>query len=403
MQSDSYDVVIVGGGISGFAAAVGAAENARVCLIDKGKFIGGDSTQANVGTFCGLYYRTESEHHRFAGYPFTLRLLQKLQSRSEFSRPMNHQGLPILPYDPHVLHEVMDAWLRQIRVDVMPAASVTSVEMRGQGIRALTLDGERRLSMKAVVDATGNGAIAEMAGEDMIRESSYQSAAQVFRLAGIPSGEAFSLSLAITKAMLTGGEAFPDSYRGLSVVPGSMHSGQVDLKLPLPHTVSDNENSIAYISADMQQAIPSLVAWLRDHVQFLSTVSLKQIFPRVGVRVRQRPRGKQLLTEADVMTVKKQPDGIAVGTWPIETWGYDGKVSMQYFEMDKGYDIAPGCLRAKNATNLYYAGKCISATTTAIASARVMGTCLQTGYAAGKLAADDSARTLQLLRHELIR
>ncbi|NJM24919.1 MAG: FAD-dependent oxidoreductase [Bacteroidia bacterium] len=76
MLSDSYDVVVAGGGISGFAAAVGAADNARVCLVDKGMAIGGDSTQANVGTFCGLYYRTETDNPRFAGYPFTLRLLQ---------------------------------------------------------------------------------------------------------------------------------------------------------------------------------------------------------------------------------------------------------------------------------------------------------------------------------------
>jgi len=37
--------------------------------------------------------------------------------------------------------------------------------------------------------------------------------------------------------------------------------------------------------------------------------------------------------------------------------------------------------------NLFFGGRIISATDGAIASARVMGICLQTGYAAGKLAA----------------
>ncbi|NJM24918.1 MAG: FAD-dependent oxidoreductase [Bacteroidia bacterium] len=312
----------------------------------------------------------------------------------------------IVPYDPNVLQEVVGEWLKQIHVDVVQGAVVKSIdtnERRITGLALETSDGVHPVSVRSVIDATGNSAIAAMAGEAMMREPAYQSAAQVFRIAGIPSVEAFTLSLAISKAMLRDGDGFPDSYRRLTLVPGSLHGGQVDLKLPLPHTVDDNEDSIASISADMQTTIPSVVAWLRDHVQLLNNTSLTQIFPRVGVRVRQRPHGKQVLTEADVMTVKRQPDGIAVGTWPIEEWDYAGKVSMKYFELDRGYDIAAGCLRAQNTVNLYYAGKCISATTAAIASARVMGTCLQTGFAAGRLAVDDSAHTLQLLRHELVR
>jgi hypothetical protein len=55
---------------------------------------------------------------------------------------------------------------------------------------------------------------------------------------------------------------------------------------------------------------------------------------------------------------------------------------------------------------LYFAGKNISATTKAIASARVMGTCLQTGYAAGKIAtcetSDEQKEMIALLNKELL-
>ena len=56
--------------------------------------------------------------------------------------------------------------------------------------------------------------------------------------------------------------------------------------------------------------------------------------------------------------------------------------------------------------NLFFAGKNISATNKAIASARVMGTCLQTGYAAGKIAScftiEERNKMINKLNKELV-
>ena len=60
---------------------------------------------------------------------------------------------------------------------------------------------------------------------------------------------------------------------------------------------------------------------------------------------------------------------------------------MRYFKLDDYYQIPAGCLQSNSIDNLFFAGRNISATDGAIASARVMGICLQSGYAAGCLAA----------------
>jgi hypothetical protein len=51
------------------------------------------------------------------------------------------------------------------------------------------------------------------------------------------------------------------------------------------------------------------------------------------------------------------------------------------------YLIPAGALRSADIENLFFAGKHISSSDEAIASARVIGTCMSTGVAAGLMAA----------------
>jgi hypothetical protein len=60
---------------------------------------------------------------------------------------------------------------------------------------------------------------------------------------------------------------------------------------------------------------------------------------------------------------------------------------MRFLQGGDFYQVPAGCLQSAHIDNLFFAGRNISATDAAIASARVMGICLQTGYAAGCLAA----------------
>lgn len=52
---EQYDVAVVGGGTAGCAAAAGAVmTGARVVLIERNAYLGGEATHSGVGAFCGF-------------------------------------------------------------------------------------------------------------------------------------------------------------------------------------------------------------------------------------------------------------------------------------------------------------------------------------------------------------
>ena len=89
----------------------------------------------------------------------------------------------------------------------------------------------------------------------------------------------------------------------------------------------------------------------------------------------------------NVLTTRKSPLGIARGCWPMERWRDGARPEMTFFCERDYYDIPLDCLRPAGLDNLFAAGRCLSAATGAMTSARVIGTALATGWAAGTVAA----------------
>jgi hypothetical protein len=194
--------------------------------------------------------------------------------------------------------------------------------------------------------------------------------------------------MSLKKAMLqlSAENKWPENLNAISVVPGSLKYNRADFKLTLPELVTDNIDSNEKLRLVAKSYIAAVFPLLTSSIESLHSASIVLIFPQLGIRVQQRSQGKYILTEENILSCQKFDTGIALGTWPIEEWLNDGKLEMQYFEPEQAYMIPADCLISDEINNLYFAGKNISATTKAIASARVMGTCMQTGYAAGKIA-----------------
>jgi hypothetical protein len=145
----------------------------------------------------------------------------------------------------------------------------------------------------------------------------------------------------------------------------------------------------------MQKRVPGF-----EHAQFSG------IAPRIGIRETRRILGEYVLSGEDILQARKRTDGVAKGAHELDVHGSGTGHRRETIRDGGSYDIPLGCLVPRAVKNLLIAGRCLSATREAHSSARVMGTCLAMGQAAGTAAAlcagtaswDGDVRSLPLQR-----
>ena len=111
-----------------------------------------------------------------------------------------------------------------------------------------------------------------------------------------------------------------------------------------------------------------------------------------GMRESRRLEGDYMLTENDIFDNRVFPDAVAYGGWDCDNHVAHGlldfdKMPSSIFPFKGLYTIPYGCYVAKEMDNLFISGRSMSASKLAMASSRVMGTCAVGGQAVGTAAA----------------
>jgi hypothetical protein len=156
--------------------------------------------------------------------------------------------------------------------------------------------------------------------------------------------------------------------------------------------VPDGADELTLAERAARRRIGALAAFLAARVPGFGRAFVSHAAPQIGVRESRRITGKARLERDDVLAARKRPDGVARAAWPIELWeAGEGGARYEYGPDDDWYDVPRGCLEHATCGNLLAAGRCLSASHEAMGSARVIGTCLAVGEAAGRLAAERAA------------
>ena len=159
----------------------------------------------------------------------------------------------------------------------------------------------------------------------------------------------------------------------------------------------NEENDIISEFEDIRDTLVKAVYGIWDHIKNendhgAANYELEWVGMYPGVRESRRIEGDYLLNENDVLSNRVFEDAVAYGGWWIDEhnpgglFAYNDLPSFTY-EFDGAYTIPYRSYLAKDFTNLYIGGRCLSATKLGMGTSRVMGTCAIGGQAFGTAAA----------------
>lgn len=393
-------IAVIGAGISGVCAAMSAAQKgANVTLIEKSQFVGGVATRTNVGTFCGAYIVKNNEPV-LVGSTQTKNFLREIMVLGNIKKPIEHtRDLYIIPYHFDALQHFLETKIKLFGIAFCPDTVITSIACEDHKITAITMlrNGVENTSyFDAVIDCTGNAVVARHINHPVIENRIYQSASRVFYMKNVYAQSEKSLRLYLSLAQQrVQNSTLRKKLLLCSIVPGSYQNNQIGIKVNLPWDVKEISVNLSFYLAQSYVLIQEIAAWLSQDVEAFSKAQILKVFDDIGFRSSARTLGQKVLTKKDLQRPPSGESFAAIGTWPVEKWGFDGNVTIEMKDIAKtGYGIAKECLISAQVPNLFMAGKNISADEDAIASARVMGTCIQTGFAAGALATKVNLKSL---------
>lgn len=387
------DLVVVGGGPAGIAAAVSGARNGlSTVLVERYPYLGGlasggmvlvlddmcNGAEVSVRGLCSeLIDRMTAmglclvPPEKERGYdPEMLRKWTRWGLHDFYGASKPHPICYAAAFDPDGFKRASNAMIAEAKVNLRLHSwfSSTIVEDgRAKGVIVETKAGRQAILGTVVVDATGDLDVAVSAGADHTHDSYITTT--VFRLGGVDTGEAELFEY-----------QHADAYKMIDREARRLIGGSWDqwwLKTPLPgivwcncpHMVGLNGVSVEDLTrADAmgRERIELLLAFVRKNLPGFQNAFVVDVAPQLGIRQTRLLNGAYVVTKDDVANRRHFDDAVARG---------------------RDYYYPYRSLLPKGISHLLVAGRHYSATPSAQRSSREIPPCMAMGEAVGVAAA----------------
>ena len=450
-------VIVVGGGTSGFAAAVAAARaGASVTMLEQTSYLGGTMTGGLVPGLVSLRHQPWRDGETliqleslYTGEQIVRGIAQELVDRLiRVGGAWGHEGESTIRvlFDQEIAKWVIDEMVREAGVKTLFYTKVTGVRRDGARVQGVRFNYDETLDADVVIDATGDGHVAYLAGAPYEQgeggDATYvQPISLYFLMGGVDlqktiayatsGAEDFTPGFANTlKGLYEAGKPltipalpalreramqlgeYPIPYRTTTLNPRAhtsiirpiFRAGRVVYNTTM-HNVDMAFRVDATNSADLSEAISAMRAYtvkmaefFRKHVPGYENSYLLQVADCVGVRETRRVRGDYVLTGEDVLEAHAFPDSIGYCGATVDVHNVEGgreRTRMSAIRDGRLYQIPYRILLPTGLDGLLVAGRCVSADRVACGSVRQQAGCIVTGQAAGVAAALASRQGVQ--------
>lgn len=386
------DVLVLGSGPSGFAAAYTAAKNgAEVILVEQNGDVGGISTSGLMSHWTGS-----------CASPLYYEILKRTSENNEGEFKNEITNL----IDPEKLKTLYLEMLDEVGCKVMLytfAEDAICDDDKVLGVTVINKSGKTDVYAKVIIDATGDGDIAARAGAEFVlgRESDnkMQPATLMFKIGGVDYSRAVFLGSFESTYETPNGELQALAKQHIPYPAGHI----LTYKTTLPGIVTCNMTNAVEIDGtcaeDLTKAtlvcrrqMDDIVKYLREFVPGYENCFIISSASLIGIRETRHFKGKYTLTEQDILEAKVFDDYVVKDAYfnfdvhNITGSGLDKTGIQKYFPQENGYTIPYRCLLPEIKENLLLCGRNISGTHMAHSNFRVMPICVGIGEAAGAAA-----------------
>ncbi|MGD8822428.1 MAG: FAD-dependent oxidoreductase, partial [Anaerolineales bacterium] len=310
-----------------------------------------------------------------------------------FYRPNTFGAGTGVTYDIEALKMLLEEMVLESGAKLLYHSFVPDIVFHQGEIKSVLLSnkaGLRRIDANYFIDGTGDADIAARAGAPFELAGTegrvVQSLSTIFYMGNVDNERAFSLSQEERTRIMAEAEESGE-YR-LTRIGGSIHPtphpGFIHANLTRVPNV-DATDPFALTQAEIEgrrQANEYARFLINEHPGF-ENAFLAMTASHIGVRETRRILGEYVLTGEDVVSGAKFDDAVACCSAPIEDHHAGTDVRWKYVQGDGYYHIPYRSLLPQKVDNLLVAGRCLSATHEAQASARNSAQCMVMGEAAG--------------------
>ena len=181
---DEVDVLVAGGGLSGCAAAVGAARaGARTMLLERNGCLGGVATASYMASIGNRYLIASGQRviRGFAG-----EFIDRMVAAGAASPRWEHRDVPGCCFDSERVKLILIDWLAEAGVEVLTHAQAAAPIMTGGSLGGVFVEsksGRQAVLATAIVDATGEADLAARAGAETVMAGG--TASTLFKIANV--------------------------------------------------------------------------------------------------------------------------------------------------------------------------------------------------------------------------